>query len=202
MKIQFGTALTTHHIAGVTLSSCLVFAIGWFNGQLINRFSESQVSILRARGLNVTYKSPLFSCGLPYDDYLCSILLNKSYTSEKCITNVQLLVSRILLLISFIFQIFLIRELFSFSGDHRRVIIYTLWIVSIFIFVIMTIYIYWSSCFHAYINLILFLTGGSLCFLSMHNLLVNIDRMPSSSSNHNQAIITHRSEETDNENRA
>jgi hypothetical protein len=198
MKIQFGTPLTSNHLFGTFVFGCVIFAINFFNLHLQSLLAESEESIINSRGLNVTHISPLLYCDLPYDDCLCSVLSNKSHTSEKCITYVQLVGTHILPFISFFSQICLIRELFSLSGDHRRVIIYALWIVSIFIYVGMTIGIYWSACYHLYITIALYWTGGSLCLLSCHNLKVGIDRMNSISSR-NQVIVSYKSETTNNE---
>jgi len=195
MKIQFGITLTPDHVFGSFLLGWVVFGIVWLNFYLQSLFEESQESILRSRGLNVTNKSPLFFCVVPYDDCLCSVLSNISNTSEKCITNVELVGNRILPLISFLLQIFLVRELFSLSTDHRRVIIYALWTASTVVFIGMTTSIYLSSCYHAYITVILYLTGASLCLLSSHNLLIYRDYM-TSVSNQNIIVIVHKSERT------
>jgi len=198
MKIQFGTPLTPKHIFGSVLLGFIILAIICFNLYLQNVLAESEESILHSRGLNMTHISPFLYCELPYDDCLCSILSNKSHISEKCITRIQLVGSRVLPFISFFLQICLVRELFSLSGDHRHVIIYALWIVSVFIFVGMTIGIHWSACYHVYITAALYSTGSSLWFLSLHNLLVNEDHTRST-SNRSQAIVPHRSERTNNE---
>jgi hypothetical protein len=201
MKIQFGTPLTSNHLYGTFFFGCVIVAIIWFNLHLQSLLAKSEKSIIKSRGLNVTHISSLLYCDLPYDDCLCSVLSNKSNISEKCITYVQLEGSRILPFISFFAQICLIRELFSLSGNYRRVIIYVLWIVSILIFVGIKIGIYWSACYHVYITAALYLTGASLCLLSFHNLTVGTDRMDSI-SNHNQVIVPHRSEATNNESRS
>jgi hypothetical protein len=201
MKIQFGTPLTTCHISRAFALGCVILAIISFNLYLQNLLAESEKSILHSRGLNVTHISPFLYCDLPYDDCLCSILSNKSHSSEKCITHIQLVGSRILPFISFFLQICLVRELFSLSGDHRRVIIYALWIVPLFIFVGMIIGIYWSACYHVYITTALYSIGGPLWFLSLLNLLITEDRMRST-SNRNQVIVHHRSETTHNESRS
>jgi membrane protein implicated in regulation of membrane protease activity len=193
MKIQFGTAMNTHSIVTTFFLGFFVFAINWFNSSLLASFGESEKSILHSRKLNSTHKPDILYCDLSYDDCLCSVLLNKSNTSANCIAYDELLVSRILPLISFFLQIFLVRELFSLITDRCRAIIYVLWIASIFTLISMTISIYWSSCYHVYITFILFLTSGLLLFLSLHNLLVNADRQRSS-SNRNQPTIVNRSE--------
>jgi hypothetical protein len=201
MKIQFGTATKTHPMVTVFFLGCLGFTISWFNASLLTFFGKSEKSILHSRKLNVTHKPDIFYCDLPYDDYLCSVLLNKSNTSGNCISYDQLVVSRILPLISFFLQIYLVRELFSLITDHRRLITYALWIASIFTFISMIISIYWSSCYHVYITSILFVTSGLLLLLSLHNIIVNAER-ERSSSNRNQIIIAHRPERTNNANRS
>jgi hypothetical protein len=148
----------------------------------------------------MTHSPAVFCRDLRYDEGLCPVLSNKTHTSEECIINDDLELSRIYSLISFLLQIFLVWEFFSLSGNHRCIIVYTLWIVAILTFIGMTISIYWNRCYHPYISLTLFLTGGTLCYLSFHNVIVDSDRM-NSISNRNQVTIPHRSETTNNENR-
>jgi hypothetical protein len=193
MKIQFGTKRTPIDVFHTLVLGCVLFAIVWFNANLQYRLGESQESIVDSRGLNVTHISIYSYCELPYNDCLCTVLSNRSNTSEKCITNVQLVGSRILPLITFWLQIYLVRALFSLHTAHRRVIIYALWITSIFIFIIMTISIYWSSCFQVHITFILYCTGALLWFLSCHNQLINLDN-ESSASNRNITVTVHPSE--------
>jgi len=149
----------------------------------------------------VTYSSSLFYCDLSYDDCLSPVLLNKSDTSKKCITNVQLVVSRILPLISFLLQIFLVRELFSLSGDHHHVVIYALWIASMIIFIGMIVTIYLSSFYHDYITIMLYWTGSLLILLSFHNMITGVERLPSSSHG-NKIVVIHRSKRNHNLTRA
>jgi hypothetical protein len=201
MKIQFGTALTPFRTGNAFFWGCFIFALSWFNVYLQSLFGESEKATLLLRGLNVTNRSPIFYCDLPYEDCLCPVLLNKSDISQNCITHDELVVSRVLPLVSFLLQISLVRELFSLSADHRRIIICALWIASVFAYIGMIISISWSSCYHAYITSTLLLTGGSLWFLSLHNLMVNVDRQYPF-SNRNQVIIAHRSETTNNANRS
>jgi len=183
MKIHYGTILTTYYVFGAMLLGCVVFAIGCFNMYLQRLLGESEESILHSRGLNVTRGSEILYCFLPYDDCLCSVLSNKSNASENCITYDQLVGSRILPLVSFFLQIFLVRELFSLSGDHRIVAIFVLWIASILTFLGMIISIFWSSCYQAHISFTLFVTGEVWCGLSFHNMLYNAERIPSSRDN-------------------
>ena len=198
MKIQFGTSLTSYHAFKAFLLGFSLFIIGVFNVCFHNFFGKSEKSILQSHNINVTQRLDVFFCDLPYDDCLCSVLSNKSDTSDNCITYAKLLGSRVLPLVSFILQIFLIRELFSFSADRLRVVIYALWIASIFTFIGLTISIYWSSCYHAYISFILYVTGVSLALLSMHNSLVVHDHLRSS-FNCNQILVGQKSEKDNKE---
>jgi hypothetical protein len=193
MKIQFGTRLTSCHAFKAFFLGFSLCIIGVFNVCFHNFFGKWEKSILQSRNINVTRRLDVFFCDLPYDDCLCSVLSNKSDTSDNCITYAKLVASRFLPLVSFILQIFLIRELFSFNADRPRVGIYALWIASIFTFIGLTISIYWSSCYHAYISFILYVTGLSLALLSMHNSLVVHDHLRSS-FNCNQIVVVQKSE--------
>jgi hypothetical protein len=197
MKIQFGTPLTTCHVVGTFFCGCFLCAVGWYNVNLQYLLGDTEEIILSSRGINVTRTSPILYCQLPYEEILCSALLKKSNDSENCITDVQLAGSRVLPIFSFFLQICLVQELFSLIGDRSRVIVYFLWIASIFIFIAITVGIFWSSCFHAHATLILFWISTSLFFLSYHNLAKNLRRIPSSSHN-NTIIVTHGSRRTRN----
>jgi hypothetical protein len=197
MKIHFGTTLDSSHTSGAVALGCVIFAINCANAYIHSFLDESVKSMVHSRGLNVTHTRTMFNCDLSYEDCLCSVSLNKFNTSENCITHDELVMNRLLPLVSFFLQIYLVRELFSLSADRPHVFIYALWIASIFIFTSMTISIYWSSCYHAYIIFALFLTGGSLFFLSLHNLLVNSER-EHSTSDHKQIIIACKSESNNN----
>ncbi len=200
MKIKYDPPLTTWLSFGSFALASVVFGVCWFTADLHGHFGESVKAILHSRGLNVTNTSPLLYCQLPFDECLCSVLSNESHTSKNCITETQLISSRILPLISFILEVCLIREFFSLSGNHRLVIISVLWIVSIFVFVGMTIVIYWNSCYHVCITLIVTAISMFLCYLSFHNLLYGSDPrrlVP----NCNRVIIPQREETTHNQNK-
>jgi hypothetical protein len=201
MKIQFRTYSTLEHVACIFGFSCIVYAMSCFNTYFLRFFGEAEKSVLYSRGLNVTHFSPLLYCELPYDDCLCTVLFNKSDNSEKCITYVQLIGSRILPLVSFFLQIYLVRKLFSLNSDHPRVIIYTLSILSIFTFIGMTISIYWNSCYHVSITYTQLLTGTLLWLLSLYNLVSIAERTPAS-SNGNKIVAARTSGKTNKPERA
>jgi len=192
IKIEFGSPLTLCHIIGTFFFGCSAFAIAAFNQHLQNRLSESEESIVCLSKLNITPIPIAFYCHPLYNECLCSVLSNISNISENSTPNVQLVSSQILPLVSFCSQIFLLWELFSWNTVHRHVITHALWLASIFTFIFITISIYWSSCYHAYITLILSWTGGLFCILTTHNLLRNMDHFDSLPYN-NQLVVVHRS---------
>ncbi len=101
IKIEFGIPSTSCQASGIFLFGCVVFIIASFNAHLQTILGESEESLVRLRGLNITHKSQVFYCELPYDDCLCPVLSNLSNTSKNCITNVQLVGSRTMPLVSF-----------------------------------------------------------------------------------------------------
>jgi hypothetical protein len=201
MKIQFRTNTSLKDACYTFLFSCVVYAISFFNTHLQSLFGNAEESILSSRGLNVKHISPLLYCELPYDDCLCTVLLNKSDNSEKCFTDIQLMGSRILPIVSFFLQIYLVRKLISLNSNHCRVIIYTLSIVSIFTCIGMTICIFWSSCYHVSITFTLLLTSSILWILSFYNMLVSEERFRSC-SHCNKIAADHSSKRNNNPNRA
>ena len=193
IKIRFGTNPTNYYMFRALIFGCVLYSIFWYEASLQTLLGECQESIGHARGLNKTNIPRVLYCGFPNEDCLCPVSLNTSNSLEKCVSNFELVGSRILPLVSYFLHIILIRELFSLTGNRRRFIIYTLWTISIFIFTCITISIYWSSCFQAYINGIQSLTAGLLAFLSLHNLLTGSERQ-NSRANHNRTAIVHPSE--------
>jgi hypothetical protein len=193
MKIRYGTNPTDYYTSRAFILGCVLYSIFWYESSLQYLFGECQESIAQSRGLNVTKIPTVLYCEFPNEYCLCPVSLNTSNSSETCITNVQLVVSRTLPLFSYFLHIILVRELFSLSGNHRRFIIYVLWVISIFIFTGITISIYWSSCSQVYLTGIQGFTAGLLTFLSFHNFINGLEYQDSR-SNHNRADIVHSSE--------
>jgi hypothetical protein len=198
MKIQYGATMDMGRAAGIFFLGFVTFGVSYYNSYLHCLFGQAETSILLSRGLNVPRIAEALICDLPYDDCRCLVVSNATEKSEKCITYGQLVVSRILPLVSFFLQIILTRELFSFSGNYRRVLVYSLWIASIFIFICITIGIYYSSCYHVYITGTLFATGEVFCFIGVHNLIRNDDHQKSISDQRTQMRISRKSEKTKN----
>lgn len=172
LGIKLGTRLSARHACGAFYLSLLVFFSGMVTGYYHNVFGALEKTILQSRNMNMTERVDAFFCDLSYTDCLCSRSTNESSSSHNCITSTQLTITRVLPLVSFLGQIYLIRMLFSFTGDQRHLVTYTLWILSIFIFIAITIGIHWSSCYHAYVSYIIFVTACVLLSLSMRNVLI------------------------------
>jgi hypothetical protein len=200
MKIQFRTYSTVGHIGCLVLYSVVVFGSSCLNKHLLNQFDEIEETIIYSLETNVTHKWPLLCYKHSYDDYLCLPSMNKSDNSEKCITYVQLVGSRILPLVSFFLQIYLVQKVFSLNSDCPRAFIYGLYIFSIFTCICMIISIFWSRCYHAFITNTLLTTSVILCILSLCNQGKNAERIDSF-RHRDETIAIHPSEKNNTLNR-
>jgi hypothetical protein len=173
MKIRFGTTTPDGwclplllHYFGLT-----VLAISTFLLQPSNECHKlsvhSQISNLTSSTNDNSF------CNVHYEKCLCSVLSNKTQNSENCITNIELQCSRILPLVAFLFQICLLREVFTLTGNFNRKLIYIAWIASLFIFIALAIGIYWSSCYQFYITGVILLLWLPLGLLAAHNLTLH-----------------------------
>jgi hypothetical protein len=183
MKIKFGT--TSNNINRASFFACILVACTFVALGTRNVLDQSHESILRSPVTNVTSINEGFFCGIPYDDCLCSVQSKKNEFVKYCLTDNFLVGSRISILVSFVIQICLIRELFALSGKYARFFICVLWITSVFLFVIIANGIYRDSCFHRYISCFLYCTGA-LLFLPVFYDVFNskdIDRSPRNNYN-------------------
>ncbi len=112
---------------------------------------KSQKSVFMFRMPNVTLVTMDLYDDIPYGDCRCSIV-----STKDCLTDKQLRSIRIGPLILLIVQIYLIREHLSFTGDHRYIFANVYWIVSILIFLGLSITIYRSSRHYQFILMFLF----------------------------------------------
>lgn len=193
MRMKYGTPLTSSH-------ACKAFLLGFFlynviltNLNLQKFIGDSEKSILQSRNTTLTQRPTIFYCNIPFNDCLCSVISNKSDTSVECITYAVLVGSRILPKFSFFLQILLTREIFSFSTDCPRIVIFTLWITSIFAFIGISISIYWNDCFQAYIAIIVSFTGVVLSALGMYNMKIYLAHYDAN-LNRNQVAVVEKSE--------
>jgi hypothetical protein len=199
MKIKYDPPMIAWLACGTFTLSYVVFGACWFAVDLHTAFGESEKAIFDSRGLNVKHTSPMDYCELPYEECFCSTLPKEFHISIKCISKFQLTISRIIPLISFVLEIVLIRQFFSFSGNYRPVIISLLWIAFILVFVGMTILIYWNSCYHVTITQIIAVISMIICLLSTIQLLYFHDSKYVA-SDYSRVIIRQREEATHNQN--
>jgi hypothetical protein len=201
MRINYDTRLASWHVIKSFYLGWFVYIIALINIHLQNRFGKSEKSILQTRNITITERPFIFYCHLPYDDCLCSIIHNQSNTSYECVGYSVLVGSRVLPLISFFSQIALVQVVFSISTDRRAVVICTLWIISLFSFIVIIIGIYWNRCSHAFITSILGFTGTVLSCFGVVNILVGRDRVDSS-VNSNQIEVVEKLKEDNKQNKS
>jgi hypothetical protein len=174
MKIRFGTINSGRSPALVL--GFTAFLIGYWCMHFQMRRSWSHDLILEYYPSNVT--STIFNrhCGLPYDDYRCSVLSITPNISKFCLNDAQIASIRLLPLLSFALQVWLIYELFSLSEDCVRFFLYAIGVTSVFIFAGITIVTYHDTCAQPYITMFLFLTSGILFMLVIRDLQIHQDR--------------------------
>jgi hypothetical protein len=175
MKIRFGTTDSSESRAlvlgfvMVTIDFCCWYfqlLIGW-----------SHDLILSSRLSNMTLaKVNRHSCGLPYDDYRCSVLSITPNISQYCLNDAQITGARLLPQLLFVLQLCVIHELFSLSEDCIRFFFYALGVTSVFTFAVIIILIYHNTCAQLYVTGFLFLTGGMLFILTMCNTFAHDER--------------------------
>ncbi|CAF2079882.1 unnamed protein product [Rotaria magnacalcarata] len=183
MQIKFGTTSSNGIRSGLFAS--ILFGFAYFTLEFQNLLDNSHGSILRSPMFNATSFKIGFFCGIPYDDCRCSVQSERNEHFEYCLTDNFLLGSRILPLVSFVIQIWVIRDLFSFSGQYVSFLVYVLWITSVFLFGIIANGIYQNSCFHRYINGFFCCTDIIMFSLVSYDVAISKDINRSSCNNHN-----------------
>jgi hypothetical protein len=153
MKIKFGT--TSNNVFRAEFLSCVLICFTLIAFEHRRLLDNAHDAILHSPISNVTsFKMGIF-CGIPYEDCLCSVQSNKNEHSEDCLTDDFLMGSRSFVLISYILQVCLLRDLISFNGKYARFLVNILWITSVFIFIIIANGIYQGSCFQRLVSGIL-----------------------------------------------
>jgi hypothetical protein len=173
MKIKFGTTLDNVYRAMIV--STILFSFVYLTCLIHNKLDDAQKELYHSRMLNITSLNIRLFCEMSFDDCLCSVQSTKTKQSKYCLTDNFLFGSRIFLLVSFVLQIFVIHDLFSFSGKYVRFIVYGLWIVAVFIVIIIANGIYRDSCFHRFINTLFCLINILLFFLMFCDVAYNYD---------------------------
>jgi hypothetical protein len=171
MKIRFGT--TGGGESRALIVSFVVFIIGCCCWYFQMRLSWSHDLILSSHPLNVTPGIFNRQCGHPYDDYRCSVLSMTPNISNYCLNDVQITSMRLLPLLLFVLELYLIHELFSLSEDCVRFFLYAFGVTAVFIFGVITIVIYHNTCAQQYVTVFLFWMSMILFMLAMRDMNVH-----------------------------
>jgi len=173
MQIKVGA--TSNNALRIGILNGLIFGVFLPVGCYIRTvLDNSHDELVRSSMSNVTSMKNGFYCGISYDDCRCSVQSTKNIHLKYCLTDNFLMVSHIHPLVSFVVQIFHIRDLFTIIGKHTRLVAYSLWIISLFTFVIIANGICRNSCFYRFTSYFLHLTGG-LLFLRLFYMLYHKD---------------------------
>lgn len=110
-------------------------------------------------------------CPPLYRQCWCSLQTQGAENSNGCSFETCRRYLHPLVLIWFVLQVCILRELFTCVGCWSRVFVYFLYTLAFLIFISMYILIYWSNCFHRYTATILHMTCGFLGAVAIHDLL-------------------------------
>ncbi len=166
IKTKFPHHPRCYIVARLSFLSMVLFFLYYGTVSLQVHFQNSRESLFPLSSRNMTYVSYLNRCSIPYDDCRCSVLLNKSDESIKCITDTAAMAGRLLPLVSYALQIYGISTLFSFTGYYSQLLTDIFWIIALFIFVVIAIGVHGSSCLHFYTSFIITAIGTLMtCFL-------------------------------------
>jgi hypothetical protein len=190
MKITFG--INANNALRVVFHAGAILFLVLIQFEYINKLERSQESFFMLRMSNVTSVKANLYCDIPYDNCRCSVI-----STKYCLTNKHLKAGRILPLVLFVLEVYLIRELVSLSGDHINVLAYVSWIASLFVFVGILIIIYRNTCYYSDIATILCCTGYLLFGFIALEVAHDKDRNLPSSTN-NIMVNVQRSERLDN----
>ncbi len=174
MKIRFGT--TGRGESRAVILGVTVFMISfccWYFQWCIRLYHDL---ILSSRLTNMTSAKVNRYCGLPYDDYRCSVLSITPNISQYCLNDAQITGARLLPLLLYVLELCLIHELFSLSEDCVRFFLYALGITSVFTFGVIIILIYHNTCAQLCVTLFLFSTGAILFMLTMRDMSAHSER--------------------------
>ncbi len=101
MKIRFGSNGNLTAILVAVVAFCIGVHCMYYQAHL----SRSHDLILKSQPSNVTSTILNRKCGLPYDDYRCSVLSITPNISKFCLDDVQITGMRLLPLLSFVLQL-------------------------------------------------------------------------------------------------
>ena len=186
MKIKFGVLSSDPNDAAILASAASTLTLLLSSHIIVSQFNLDYAHRTLSQSLMSNWtSSPMRTwCDISYDDCLCSVQLAKNTSLENCLTDRFLLGIRISALLSFILQIFLIRESFTLTDKHSRSVVYSLWTAAVFIFVAIANGVYHSSCFHRRINSFLYVTGMTLFMLVIYDIIKDRDTVRPTSTDY------------------
>ncbi|CAF3731611.1 unnamed protein product [Rotaria socialis] len=128
MRIHFD--INANNVLRATFYACAIFVLVLSQLEYTYILDRSQESVFLLMMPNVTSVETNLYYGIPYEDCRCSIV-----ATQYCLTYTQLKISRILPLVLFVLQLYLIRELILLSGDHVYFLVNMSWIVTFCVFI-------------------------------------------------------------------
>lgn len=160
LRITFSINSFNAHLA-------LYYAVGtvgllWIQIDFQTIVDKSQTSVYQLQMPNM---SDMY-CDISYDDCCCAII-----STENCLSSTQIKITRILPLALFVFQLCLLRELFSLDGSYKRVFIGLLWIASMITFSMILVIVYQKPCYYYILTTILCVTGLQLFLVFAYTLM-------------------------------
>jgi hypothetical protein len=164
MPIRFGFNASNE------LRAVYYFSVMCLLGLLHMKFTfmlqESQISVSTFRMPNMTSFPPELYNDIPHDDCRCSVS-----PVEKCLTDRQLKETRIILLIIFVLQVYLLWEYLSLSGDQIYIFAYAYWTASMFIFFGISVMIHRSNYYYDLTSISLLRMGLLLFILVIRHVM-------------------------------
>jgi hypothetical protein len=162
IKMKFPLDDNSHTDARLQFVALFVFCISCGIMCLDIPFRNSRQSIFLLSNSEITLADYRSLCNIPYDECRCSVLSNKSNSSIKCITDNAAMTAHILPLVSYVLQLYIIYEVFSFSGNYSHIFTDIFWVVALVVFIIVAIGVHGSSCFYSNTIMVICMTGISM----------------------------------------
>lgn len=189
MKLQFGTRTKD------SASRAIVFHSVAFIAMFAHLFMQPNYAACETSipNFHVEYKElpwkDILTCYSPYFvDCLCSSPLNRTEGSDDCNIEIYRTLCRPFTLLWLLFQIFLVRELFTLVGRFSQIIIRVSHIVSCLTYIYLTIFMYQDDCLHRYVAIFLHFSILVLGPMALRDML-DISRHESTSRRSNHAVI-------------
>lgn len=192
IQIKYGTTNRANKYRSI-LFNVLTFVTMIINYIFMTRLRIGITLVSEASSQNMTLSvNGTTQCPPLYKQCWCFPQLQRQAGLDSCSIETCRRYFHPLVLVWFLFQVCLIRELFTCTGRLSRLFVRTLYILSFAIFLTLTIGIYWSDCFHNDVAVVLHLACGVLGPLGVHHLLHPKERESSTEHDLVTVIIQYR----------